>query len=588
MRGIRPRVACAHRRWSPKLSGTRPISSAWAVILRLWSDERGVSAVVLAVSLTAMIGFVALGAEAGLWYSIKRQNQSAADAAVIAVAYEILAGKTDPTTNLIPAATEAAARNGYSGDTPAVTYPYADAIVSNGVAVTLRKTQGALLASLFLPSVTIETKAVATLVPASPGCVLSLNKSGTDVGVSGSSQLTAPDCSIMAASTDNCSINLHDQGGVIQAKYLITAGQVSYGQGCNTFDPTNPPSNLQANLMTGVSSQQFTDPYGALSGTTSFTDPCTGTGGYLSHSFLTCNIPPATNCALPPTSGSVTVYTGNQRFCGGLPISGSSGTAVDLLPPTSGAIVSVNVTAQGSNYKPNGCVPTVTFGGGGSGATAIADVQGQTVRSITVTSPGSGYPTGSSVPVTISLGSCTSGSGATATATAENTHGVFWITDDGCSAASPGCGDLALGSNGTLECTQCDPATGKGVTIIFTSTKASLIKIGAPTGQSNPRINSLNAPGSGTYAGLLMVQDTVDGATYTTTAKFQGNPDQKLNGLIYTPHSNLEFQGSPSVTNSCLLVVANTMTLDGASSLATGGCPTTLPLPTVKTVALAS
>ncbi len=147
---------------------------------------------------------------------------------------------------------------------------------------------------------------------------------------------------------------------------------------------------------------------------------------------------------------------------------------------------------------------------------------------------------------------------------------------------------MALNSGAMLECTTCNAATGKGVTIIFTTTKTSGIKIGAPTMKSNPTIDNLSAPGSGTYAGLLMVQDTVDGATYTTTAKFQGNLIRTLNGLIYTPHSNLEFQGSPSVTNSCLLVVANSMTLDGASSLATGGCPTILPLPTVRTVALAS
>ena len=85
-----------------------------------------------------------------------------------------------------------------------------------------------------------------------------------------------------------------------------------------------------------------------------------------------------------------------------------------------------------------------------------------------------------------------------------------------------------------------------------------------------------------------MVQDTVSGATYTTTASFQGGPSQTLNGLIYTPNSNLSFQGNPSVTNSCLLVVANTMTLAGTSSLATGGCPASFPLPEVKNVALAS
>jgi hypothetical protein len=106
--------------------------------------------------------------------------------------------------------------------------------------------------------------------------------------------------------------------------------------------------------------------------------------------------------------------------------------------------------------------------------------------------------------------------------------------------------------------------------------------------KSNPTIDNLNAPTSGTYAGLLMVQDTVAGATYTTTAKFYGTPGQTLNGLLYTPNSNLDFQGNPSVTNSCLLVVANSLLLNGNSSLATGGCPNTFPLPEVKNVALAS
>jgi hypothetical protein len=145
---------------------------------------------------------------------------------------------------------------------------------------------------------------------------------------------------------------------------------------------------------------------------------------------------------------------------------------------------------------------------------------------------------------------------------------------------------LALQSNGVLECTTCNTSTGAGVTIIFTAGPNNII--GAPTMQSNPTIDNLSAPTSGTYAGLLMVQDTVSGATYTTSATFQGTPGQTLNGLVYTPNSNLTFQGNPSVTNSCLLVVANTLTLQGNSSLATGGCPNTFPMPEYKNVALAS
>jgi len=526
-------------------------------IARLWRDERGVSAVMVAVSLTVLIGFAGLGVETGLWYAIKRQNQSAADAAAISAAYEVLADPNKVASDLTPAASRAATQNGYTGAAPVVTYPYNDAIVSNAVAVTLRTTQATLLAALFLPSVTIETKAVANVFPAAPGCILTLGTSGTDVQVSGSSSLSAPGCSVMAASTDNCAINDHDQGGSITAKYLITAGQVSYGQGCTVFDPTNPPSNLQANLMAGVASQQFTDPYGSASGTTSFTNPCTGTSGYLSHAFLTCNMPATTACVSGNPAPSV---AGGVRICGDLNV---KGTTVDLVP--SGGIGAITVN-PGNNYT---SAPTVTFtGGGGSGATAVAVLKNKKVDSITVT-PGSGYT--SAPTVTISGGG---GSGATATAAVSN--GVIWITD----------GNLVLDSGGTLECTTCNTSTGKGVTIIFTA--GPLNKIGAPTMQSNPTIENLSAPTSGTYASLLMVQDTVSGATYTTGAQFQGTPGQTLNGLIYMPNSNLSFQGNPSVTNSCLLVVANTMTLNGNSSLATGGCPSTLPLPEVKNVALAS
>jgi Flp pilus assembly protein TadG len=545
---------------------TRLLPSA---ITRLWHDERGVSAIMVAISLTVLVGFAGLGVETGLWYAIKRQNQSAADAAAISAAYEVMAGNTDVTSNLTPAASRAATQNGYTGATPVVTYPYNDAIVSNAVAVTLRKTQATLLAGLFLPNVTIETKAVARVYPAAPGCVLTLGTTGEDVEVQGSSTLSAPDCSVLAASTDNCAINDHDQGGQITAKYLITAGQVSYGQGCTVFDPTNPPSNLSANLMTGVARQEFTDPYGELSGSTSFTNPCTGTSGYLSHAFLTCNI---------PTSGQTYIISGTPSFAGGVRFVGGltiKNTTVDLVP--SGGIGSIAVTSGGNKYS---SAPTVTFtGGGGSGAAATAVMSGNLskglgqVASITLTNPGSGYTSAPTIGFT-GGGSPTTVAAATATVS----NGVIWITD----------GNLVLDSGGTLECTKCDTSTGKGVTIIFTTTKTSGGTIGAPTMQSNPTIDNLSAPGSGTYANLLMVQDTVNGATYIATAQFQGTPGQTLNGLIYTPNSNLTFQGNPSVSNSCLLVVSKTLTLNGNSSLATGGCPSTFPLPEVKNVSLAS
>ncbi len=46
----------------------------------------------VALSLSALIGFTGLGVEAGFWYAIKRVNQSVADEAALSGAMELLAG----------------------------------------------------------------------------------------------------------------------------------------------------------------------------------------------------------------------------------------------------------------------------------------------------------------------------------------------------------------------------------------------------------------------------------------------------------------------------------------------------------------
>jgi hypothetical protein len=141
-----------------------------------------------------LIGFGALGAETGVWFTIKLRNQSAADPAAIAGGYEIMAGKTDITTALTPAAGEAAARNGYNGAAPTVIYPYSDAFVSNGVAVTLRETVDAALASMFVSRVSVGTKAVAVSVVLDNPCVLALGASGTELEIQPSTHLDMPNC----------------------------------------------------------------------------------------------------------------------------------------------------------------------------------------------------------------------------------------------------------------------------------------------------------------------------------------------------------------------------------------------------------
>jgi uncharacterized membrane protein len=159
---------------------------AGTAFLRLRRDDRGVTAVLVALTLAALIGFTALGVETGLWYVIKRQNQSAADVAALSGAFELLAGQSNGLSantiypDICNLAKRDAARNNFAfnsfscpSTTPACTNPSSGQMCANnppvlggaGVAgnnnaveVILSQQQNSFLASLSLPSVTIDTR----------------------------------------------------------------------------------------------------------------------------------------------------------------------------------------------------------------------------------------------------------------------------------------------------------------------------------------------------------------------------------------------------------------------------------------------
>src|SRR4051812_35769822 len=88
---------------------------------RFVRDERGVILVLAAMIMTVLALIIGLGVEAGWWYALQRQNQSAADAAALSAAYEYAYKSSLTATDLTPFATAAASRNKYTGSTPAVT-----------------------------------------------------------------------------------------------------------------------------------------------------------------------------------------------------------------------------------------------------------------------------------------------------------------------------------------------------------------------------------------------------------------------------------------------------------------------------------
>jgi len=435
------------------------VQSLLGAIAPILHDDRGVSAAIVAIALPSLIGLGALGVETGAWFTTKLRNQSAADAAAISAAYEVLAGKANVINDLAPAA---AARNGYSGSIPVIEFPYSDAIVVNGVAVTLQQTQEPMLAAMFLSGVTVANKAVAVIEVLDNPCILALETANTGVEVTASTSLFMPNCSIVANSVSGTAIELLSRSSSITAATLVTAGEIAV-QG-NPIDPAAPPPEFSLGSLAEIGAPTVADPY----------------AGTLSHSYITAGMP--TSLCKPTTSGSVTVYkTGNCKFSG---LDIKTGYTVDLAP------------------------------------------------------------------------------------------GTYWVT-----------GNLVVQSNGRLECSICDPVKGTGVTIILTSqtSKIGYVSISNATFE-------LNAPSSGRFAGVVMVQDA-NGLPYTRSYNtVTGAAGATLSGLVYFPKTSMTFHGSPSTTGpKCLLLVVSSLNVDASSNLDIGGCASAglTNLPTVYTVALA-
>ena len=462
------------------------VRSLCGVIARILRDTTGATAAIVAIALPGLIGMSALGVETGIWFAIKLQNQSAADAAAISAAYEVIAGKSNVTGGLTAAADEEAGRNGYKGSVPEVLTPYSDGIVTNGIAVTLQQSQGTLLAAMFLSGVTIANTAVAVIEALDNPCILALGTSSTDVEIAASAQLDMPNCSVAANSISSTAIELRSSTSSVAAATLVTAGEISL-QGI-PINPAAPPPEFTLSSPAMIGAPSVADPY----------------AGALTHAFLVAGMPATPNC-ISKTSGYVTIYAGDCA------ISGKSLTDPQIL-------LSANTRISGS----------------------WRITSGQTI---------------------------------------DLSPGTYWVT-----------GNLTLQSRAVLKCSTCDDTKGAGVTIVLT---AQTSKIGVVSMASNAAL-TLNAPNSGRFAGLAIIQDSNSlppGTTYSSSqSTIGGTPGAILNGLVYFPNSSMTFHGAPSATGpQCLLLVVKTLNIDAASRLEVSGCSGAGlgNLPVIDTVAVA-
>jgi Flp pilus assembly protein TadG len=285
-----------------------------------------------------LIGFETLGVETGLWYMIKRQDQSAADAAAIAAAHEIIAGKTDLADDLIPAASAAAEHNGYAGTAPQIVYPYGDSVAANAVAVFLQRSER-VLGSNFLPTVTIASKAVAVLGVLDDVCVLALSTTGTGVEVDSASHLDATGCAVAANSTSGNAIDIRSQTGSLSASTLVTPGQISLHG--NPIDPAAPPPEFSPTPRTLIGAPSIPNPY----------------ANTLTHAFLRNQM---TTAAVNVWSAEITTI-----------VPGRYNQGISVQPPGIDLKPGVYYVTGGGFSIASGAAVTCTACGGGNGVTIV-------------------------------------------------------------------------------------------------------------------------------------------------------------------------------------------------------------------------
>ncbi len=287
------------------------------------SDRRGVIAILLALTLPIMIGFIGLGVEVGMWFMFKRGLQTAADAAAIGGGHEVRSGSSSAA--IASTAGAEAARNGLNtgaGDTITVNYQYpaSGAYVSDGnaVEVLLGKTVVLLFSNYFLSdSIKIDSRAVATLSSSANACVLALDTSSSKTLTnSGDATITLNGCSVAVNSSHSTAMSLNGSSSLSAACASIAGNYSMVGSASISTTCAGP--------ITGA--RTVADPYESV------TEPSTSGCDFTNYSANDETLSPGTYCKGINFSGNVILNSGlyiidagNFKINSGATVSSQSG-----------------------------------------------------------------------------------------------------------------------------------------------------------------------------------------------------------------------------------------------------------------------
>ncbi|MBU8537347.1 pilus assembly protein TadG-related protein [Falsiroseomonas tokyonensis] len=207
------------------------MSAAWA----LRRDRRGTVAVTVAIGASALLGAAALATDVGNLYLVRRNMQSAVDAAAIAAARGMAGGADDVAVGAL--ASDVAARNGFQTGTQTritnVDVAVLRATSPRQVTVTVQQTQPMPFVRAMMSAAPVVTASATAVAQSDPGgaCVLSLSQ---PIAFAGNSNLQAPNCGLSSNYRHPDSLRFGSGGSNAGSSFTVRVSSLISSGGCTT------------------------------------------------------------------------------------------------------------------------------------------------------------------------------------------------------------------------------------------------------------------------------------------------------------------------------------------------------------------
>ena len=397
----------------------------WKTRLR---DESGSVLVIAALSMTALLGFVAMATDVGLLFRSRRNVQIAADAAAIAGAVDYLYNGSS--SSAIAAGKAASSSNGItdgtSGAVVSISIPPADgpnAGSAGFIEVIVSRPSKTIFMGMFgLTTMTVKARAVAGTPTNGQACIWIMATSGTAFDLQGKYDIEAPGCGIYVNSPSANALNVTGNGGTLNAKFLDVVGSST---SVHATSPTAPSLNAAPRKSPWGNLPGPTEANGGCTTidktTTTITGNVSGSAPGLNNGICYQKAVTLNGATLGPgvymfengvtISGTVTVNSGTIDIYGGT-FNQPSNTIVNITAPTSGSYNGIaimqpsnnthnlqvqfgsnNQTLDGYIYAPGAEVFLQDNGGGVTATGVVAGTMFDKASKITIPSYDAAHPT---------------------------------------------------------------------------------------------------------------------------------------------------------------------------------------------------